>query len=668
MRTLKIVGISIGGFIALIALVLLGVRLFVNPNDYKARIEKTVSDATGRDLALPGDIKLSVFPWIALELGPASLGNPPGFGNKPFAAIQHLSVRVMLLPLLRKEIEIGRIEIEGLDLRLLKNAQGKGNWESFGGKTSAATPVSKSTSTTPLPELAGLEIKDSRVSYQDLIVDHLNVEVGRVSAGTAVPVKLSFTLTTSPGASPIPLASQLELTLDSEKKQYRVEAFDLDGTLTPKAGVAPVKWKFSAPQVSMDLGAQILSAENFNARLGSANLTGTVHGKKILDAPDLTGDFKLDPVGLRELMHELRMVPPETRDSKVLSKLAAKGEFAYAGNAARASKLDMQLDDSDLRGALAVTNLATKAMTFDLALDRIDLDRYMSPEKANPKPAAKPETQPIALPTDALKGLLLNGTATIGSAKIAGLALSQVRVSVDIKGDVMHLAPLQAKLYGGTYSGDITLDERTHTPVLKLEQGMNDIDVAALLKDFAKTQRLSGRGNVTTNLTAEGATSDTLMKSLSGHATANLASGAVEGVDLWFELNRALSLIQKQALPTGTSSGRTKFDTFKASADLSNGVASTKDLTIASQNLHITGQGTSNLVSEAIDYQMKATLLGGSPGSNLASNKTLVDIPVTITGTMSDPKVRPDLASLAKTRVEQQLKQTLQDKLKGLWH
>jgi len=97
-------------------------------------------------------------------------------------------------------------------------------------------------------------------------------------------------------------------------------------------------------------------------------------------------------------------------------------------------------------------------------------------------------------------------------------------------------------------------------------------------------------------------------------------------------------------------------------------VASTKDLTIVSQNLRVTGQGTSNLVTEAIDYQLKASLLKGAVGGSLVNSKTLADIPLTITGTMTDPKVRPDLESVAKARVQQQLQQTLQDKLKGLIH
>src|SRR5882757_7927905 len=105
MRTAKILGIVIGAALALIALALLAVRLFVDPNDYKPRIAAAVKNATGRELLLQGAIKLSVFPWIALELGPASLGNPPGFGAEPFLAFNRASVRVKLFPLLAKRLE-----------------------------------------------------------------------------------------------------------------------------------------------------------------------------------------------------------------------------------------------------------------------------------------------------------------------------------------------------------------------------------------------------------------------------------------------------------------------------------------------------------------------------------------------------------------------------------
>jgi AsmA protein len=675
MRALRLVGIVLGALVVLVVVLLLGIRLFVDPNDYKDRIARAVKSSTGRELTLSGQMKLSVFPWIALELGPASLGNPPGFSAQPFAAVQHVALRVRLLPLLRKELEIGRVEIDGLDLRLLKNAAGRGNWQDFGNQGAAPEPApSSSSGSASLPDVGGVEIKDSRVSYQDLVADHLNFELGHLTSGTPVPVKLKVDLTPSRGAQPIALTSRFDLTLDTAKKQYGVASLELDATTKPPTG-ATVSYKFAAPVLSADLIAQTLNAPNFKAQLASASLAGSLRGSRIVAAPAFTGAFRLDPVSLRELLAELGIAAPNTRDAKALTKLSARGDFIYGANALAINDLDVQLDDTTLRGKAAITNLDTKAMRFDLALDRINLDRYRSPAAQTVRPVAQPAAISAEPPSaDPFKTLQLEGNLTIGSVTVSDMNLTQVHVVLAAKDGVTHIAPATAKLYGGEYSGDITLDDRGGVAAVKLDQSMTGIDMTPLLKDFAKTQRISGHGTVTTSLTAQGLAGDALMKTLNGHIAANIDNGAVEGVDLWFEINRAMALVQKQSPPAGNSSGRTRFDAFKASADIVNGVATTRDLNIASQNLRVTGQGTTNLVTNAINYQVRATILKDAPTAAAAAGKTLADIPLNITGTTTSLNVRPDLEALAKARVQQELdqhkgeiQQKLLDKLKGVF-
>src|SRR6185437_1714502 len=132
------IGISVGGLVVLIILLLLAAHWFVNPNAYKGRIEQAVRQSTGRELMLDGNIRLSLFPWIALQFGPASLGNPPGFTGPPFAQVQRVSLRVGLLPLLHRRLVIGEVRVDGLNLSLERNARGVGNWQGFGGKSSEA--------------------------------------------------------------------------------------------------------------------------------------------------------------------------------------------------------------------------------------------------------------------------------------------------------------------------------------------------------------------------------------------------------------------------------------------------------------------------------------------------------------------------------------------------
>jgi AsmA protein len=675
-RKFKIIGFILGGLFALVALLLIALSIFVNPNDYKGRIEREVKASTGRDLNLQGDIKLSVFPWIALQLGSVSLGNSAGFGTDPFLSVKHAALRVRLLPLLRKELQVGKIEIDGLDLRLKKNAAGKGNWEDFGQKSAAPESPEAgagSARSAALQDLGGVLVKDSRISYDEIVMSNVNLEIGNVAQRATAPVKASFDIDTGPGGSRTSFKGAFDFKLDTAAKQYGLAAVELSGELQQKSGNLPLPWKFAAPSLDVDLGAQTLKAPTFSAQAGAARLAGSVSGDKIVDAPALRGSFKLEPLMPREIMAQLGTELPKTRDDKALSKLAASTDFKYAANAVHFDKLDLQLDDTQLRGALAITNLDSKATTFDLNVDHIDLDRYRSPESAAtqvtpPRPAAKPDQKPVELPIAAVRALRLSGNFSVGTAKAAGLALSNMRLTLEAKDGVLHVSPIKASLYGGEYSGDITYDAHEAVPSVRLDQQVTGMDMAPLLKDGFKSERLSGRGSASTKLAGAGRTSDELIKNMSGRVDANLTNGAVNGIDLWFEISRAQALLKQQAMPAGSDDRRTKFDAFKMSADLAGGIATTKDLIIASQYLRATGTGSSNLLTKAIDYHIVATILKAPPstqGSELAQ-LTLADIPVEISGTMDSPKVLPDLQGILKSKLKQKLQDTIQDKLKGI--
>ncbi|MGH8269028.1 MAG: AsmA family protein, partial [Steroidobacteraceae bacterium] len=437
--------------------------------------------------------------------------------------------------------------------------QGRGNWSMPAGKKTAPAAQSPGNQVT-LGGIGGIEVKNSRVSYQDMTAGHVSINIGHVAAGIPVPVRWNLDLTTAPGARPIPLSGNATLQYDAR----------------------------------------------------TAHLSG----------------------------------------------------------------LDARIDDSTLRGNAAVTNLSTGAMNFDLSVDHIDLDRYLSPASKSggaqtpPPPAAAKSQQPTELPTSALKTLQLGGKLTIGNAIAYGLKLSQVDVGLRADGGLLHISPAAAKLYGGTSNGDITLDARGTMPALHLDESLAGIEIQPLLTDFAKLTRVSGRGNVTLNVTAQGNTTAALTRTLDGHAVMSLNKGAIQGIDLWSAINSAVALAQRRSLPAHGMGNSTPFDTFKASADLANGVATTQDLDIASGDLRVTGRGTANLVTEAVDYHVNAAILKGA-----GAGGALANVPLLIGGTMTSPRVRPDTQALVKSVAEQQLQKhkgevenKLRSVLKGLIH
>jgi AsmA protein len=642
MTRLRFLGFLAAGIVALLGVALIVVWLTVNPNNYKGRIAAAVKESTGRELKLSGDIKLSVFPWVALELGPASLGNPPGFGDEPFLSLAHASVRVKLLPLLRKRLEVGRIEIDGLDLRLRKNAEGKGNWQGAESNPAAKADVDHTADEPEWRLLANIRVQKGRASYEGAGIENLNLETGSFS-GQRIPASLSFDARTASGEQ-LSLKAKFDLGLDVAQ-QLSINALNVNGTRTV-ARERPVEWGLSAPTITLNLSRQTLSVPAFSLAYSSARLTGSAQGTQILDDLSVAGSLTLGPAVPRELAPRLGVALPPMRDAKVMTQLSASTDFSYGAKALDLSHVQVHLDDTQLQGNVKLLREGN-ALRFDLAVDQIDLDRYRAPEApAAPASHAAEKPDKNDTPLDA------SGILTVKAAQVARLNLTNVRVTLAAKDNVMRLFPIEAQLDGGRYSGDITLDSRSALPTLSLDEHLSGVDMARLLANTAQKGRLSGRANVNLKAMARGETTDSMLKTLNGHLDANLSDGALEGIDVGYEINLAQALINRSPTPAGPSTGKTPFQAFKMSAQITNGIADTRDLTITSQALKVAGQGSANLSSKAIDFKL-LTSVTTAPARN-------TDIPLKVTGSYTDPTVRPDIEAVAKD----QLKQKLQDVLK----
>ena len=647
MQKLKLVGLLTAAILAILFAVLIVVRLTVNPNNYKGKIVALVKESTGRDLKLTGDIKLSVFPWVALELGPATLGNPTGFSNEAFLAFNHASVRVRLLPLLQKRLEVARVAIDGLDLRLAKNAQGRGNWQGSA-ESPAQTPKPADGDAARYWEgLANVRLKTGRVSYEGITLSNIDFETGSVGAEHEIPVSLSLDANRGIGGEQAALHAKFHVSEDATGEQLRIAAVNLNGNVARPGEAMPVPWDVSAPDIKINLMEQTLALPAFTMSYSNARVSGAVSATKILDDLNMTGTVTLAPLVLREFVPRLGGSLPKTRDQKVLSQLSASTEFAYNAKALSLSKLQMRLDDTQLQGKLTLPMDKEGAIEFDLTADQIDLDRYRAPEGA-----AEPTPTPSEKAAKSANPLNANGTFKLKAARVMRVDFSNLRVTLAAKDNLMHLNPIEAQVDGAQYAGNITIDSRGPAPVLSVDEHLTGVDMTRLLANTAQKGRVSGRATLNFKAMARGATVDACLKTLTGHLDANVENGALEGIDVAYELGVAQALIDNSATPAQNSTGHTKFEAFKTSAQITNGVAETHDLTIVSQVLKVTGQGSANLSSKAIDFKLLAAILTPPARST--------EIPLKITGTYVDPTVRPDVEAVAKG----QLKQKLQDVLK----
>jgi AsmA protein len=207
--------------------------------------------------------------------------------------------------------------------------------------------------------------------------------------------------------------------------------------------------------------------------------------------------------------------------------------------------------------------------------------------------------------------------------------------------------------------------------------------MGALMKAGFDTTRVVGKGNANAQLNATGNTDQALFKSLAGKIDFDVKDGAVTGADLWYELRRAFALYKGQASPERSPGPpKTAFNTLSGSALVNDGVVRNDDLTVDMTYLKVTGKGTLGLQTQAIDYRLVTEVYKLPPPGEAGSAADLSDlkaaaIPVTITGTLADMKIRPDVEGYLKARLKKEvskkvdekkdeLKKKLSDKLKGL--
>jgi AsmA protein len=655
MRKARILGYLVGGIVVLLAAVLLAVRLFVDPNNYKGNLAAAVRKATGRELQLPGDIKLSVVPWVALEVGPARLGNPPGFGNEPFVAFSHATVRVKLLPLLHRRLEVSRVELDGLDLRLLRNAAGRGNWQDAA-PTSTSPPRNGAgaTASPSFASIANITIHEGRLSYQDLLVEHLNVETGSAALHRDIPVTIKFDAHRGADEN-IVVTAKFDVGADSSLQHVRLAAVNLSGTLNQPGEDRPILWELSAPAFAANLAEASVQAAAFTLSYAGAHLSGSATAANMFEDVNLTGSLTVAPLVPREFAPRIGMEIPATHDPKAWSLLSGSTDFAYKTTGWTLRNIRVHLDDTQLQGSLKYSATEIPALQFDLSVDHIDLDRYR-PLKGNAAGAGETPT-----PSGGKSHwFAADGRLTAAAASFAGLELTDLKLTVASKDRVTRIFPVEAQIDSGRYAGDVTLDDRGAIPSISIDEHLKGIDLARLLAHGAQKGRWSGRATLSLKGTARGDTMDAMLKTMSGHFDADLANGALEGIDLEYQRDRAQALIDRTTTDRRDTK-RTSFDALRTSGEIANGIAQTHDLIISTQALKVTGQGSANLSTEAIDFQLLASILK-------APTKTLIDIPLKVTGTYADPAVKADIDSLAKDQVKQKLKDILKKNgLQGLF-
>jgi AsmA protein len=654
--------------------------LYFDPNDYKAEIAQKVKEQTGRELTLKGDISLSVFPWLGMEIADASLSNAPGFGREPFAAVRRAEARVKLLPLLRKEIEIGTVVLDGLVLRLQKNAVGQNNWDDIGPQEKPDEPKPAKDKPSEFKveslEVAALEVRDSSVLWSDVQkgshyqLHKFNFRTGRLRSAEPFLLKSDFELVTGKPAVTRQVRLEGKVNADVKKKSYRIEKFRLDAAMA--GGKQPIRLVGS---VDLDLQQQKLAISDLVLEAFTLKAVGQVAGSRILDQPVFTGRIKADDINPRAVMQALGKDEPDTADGSVLKNASFESDFSATAERADLRPIRLRLDDSNMNGSLSIANYSKPAIGFDLKVDEIDMDRYLAPPEKDKGGGSAGAGGKDGGGVSAIKDLNLSGTLNVGKLKIKNLRMDNAVLSLRAKDGIMVIEPFTANFYQGRINLAGRVDARGARPSYAINAQTSNIAVEPMLIALNGSSKISGTGSLNLELNTSGSTTEEIKRTSNGTLSFNLRDGEFKGVNLTQKLRQAYATYKGERYVSNEPQ-TTRFSQIQGTARIHNGVLQNDDLDARSTAFGADGSGSANLVAETINYLVKVTVAEAAAGELGKGLEELVGatIPVRLTGSLYAPEWKVDIAAVLEGRLREEVKkrtdeatdkarQKLQDKL-----
>lgn len=821
-KILKYSLFGLGGIVLVLVIIVAVFAATFNPNDYKPMIVKLVQDKKQRTLNIEGDIKLAFWPKLGADLGRISLSEHNS--DKEFAAVEGLKVSVALIPLLRKELVVDAVYVDGARANIVRHQDGSTNFDDLlsEDKDEPSQEINF--------DISSINVSNSAVSFHDEAADstyavkQFNLKTGRVALATPFDLASDFEVSASAPKVEAKVKLQGNFMADVENQHFAVQKLDAvvkgniadvqdaDIRLTGDVDARPESMEFLVNGLKLAFAGQLADAklvadfaapklvvrkdevsgekaelafsqekagDSIKAQLVLADIKGS---PRELQSSSINGEFSLKQTdrsveskfsspfkgNLEDLVFELpKLAGKIDIKDKALPKGAAQGEFAFKLLAdVKQEKVDsdfsLDVEDTKLKGDLAVAGFARPDVRFNLSGDKLDLNKLLGNNAASTKPAQKTASKPAAEPSapdlSALKDLLLQGNVNIGSIvyekfRLAGLKLgikadgkalnvspfnvrldettingkfgisrferpiyhfdvdidkldadryitdseakpakpapataskpqedapidlsalrqlnadgelrigslkvanvksTNVRIKLKADSGVAELAPFSANLYEGSMNGALTVDARS-TPNIAIKQDMKSIAIGPLLTDAINTDMLNGKGSLNLDITTSGDTVNSLKNGLNGKAALNLKDGAVKGIDIAGTLRGAkdkLNALKGSTSVAGDKSKQTDFSEMSASFNIKNGVAHNDDLDMKAPLFRIAGNGSVDIANETLDYLAKPTVVASLKGQGGADLQELngLTVPVKLTGTFTKPAYAIDFAGLA---------------------
>ena len=359
-RPVKLVLSVIVAFLLLLAVAAGALFLLVDPDDYKSRIAGLAGRHTGRPVAIEGDIRLSLFPVTGLVTDRIVISGPAGFDGPPLARAARLRVNVDPFSLIRGRLRITRLQVEGLEIHLVRLENGSTSWAGL--STAEGTGRAPAPAGAPLlsPGLtvADVAVEEGSLTWEDrdagrcCRVRDIALSLESLSPGAPSNMSLSFSSQTDRPALDAETRLSGRILLRPDGRGARLEDLHLNVEVRGPAlpGERAHLELLSALEVDWEEGS--LRVDDLQGSLEGTEVRGWVHVDD-LSRPALSFDLGLGVVDLDATGSSGRLADPGASEPAgpsahevppLLRSLEADGRL----RAERVRVAGLDIDDLDL--------------------------------------------------------------------------------------------------------------------------------------------------------------------------------------------------------------------------------------------------------------------------------------------------------------------------------
>ncbi|KWV66966.1 AsmA family protein [Pseudomonas paracarnis] len=680
----KILGLVLLGLLLIIVALGFALTHLFDPNDYKEEIRQIARDKAHIELTLNGDIGWSLFPWLGLELHEASVATLTA-PTQPFADLQMLGLSVRVLPLLRREVQMSDVRVEGLNLRLNRDKQGHGNWEDIGKNlpdettgTPAPAPVEPVAETKPEKppqpirlDIDSLTINNARVEYTDeqtgkqLSAESIQLSAGAIHEGASIPLKLTAFLGSNQPLMRVKTELNGNLRIQRALKRYQFEDMRFSGEATGE----PLQGKtvsFSTQgQLLVDLAANVAEWTNLKLAANQLRALGELKANDLDKTPQISGALSVAQFDLAKFLESIGHPLPAMAPGS-LSKVELVSRLKGTPTSVALEDLNLKLDGSTFTGRVAVDDFAKQSLRVQLKGDTFNADNYLPAKSEAAKGATAARQAEVQsseagamaaggntplpeaptkgawsndklLPLTRLRSLDVNADLAFGELTLSQLPIQNAVLKASGIDGQLKLDTLSGGLYNGTFQANGTLDVRQDTPVLALQSHIKQVPVERILQAQGKTPPVKGQLTLDSNLSGRGNSQKALIDSLNGTASLVINNGVLLNANIEQQLCTGIALLNRKTLSATPGGKDTPFQELRGNLTLRNGVASNPDLKVRIPGLTLNGNGDVDLRVLGMDYRVGIIVEGDKrevpdPACQVGANFQGIEVPLRCRG------------------------------------